>query len=197
MTAAVLDEGEPGPSRLPFEALVAALRRAAGALERAGIDFVVGGSVAAWARGGPEVTHDLDLLVVEDDAEDAKRALATEGMPVHDPPETWLFKAWDGDVPVDVIFRPVGLEVDRTLLRDAERVPIAGLSLPLLGLEEMFATKLLAFNDHYLEYQHMLEIARAVREQVDWDEVRARCADSPHARAFLYLLEELNVIERR
>jgi hypothetical protein len=43
----------------------------------------------------------------------------------------------------------------------------------------------------------VLEIARAVREQVDWDEVRSRTADTPFAKAFFVLAEELGIIPRR
>jgi hypothetical protein len=36
-----------------------------------------------------------------------------------------------------------------------------------------------------------------VREQIDFDAVRERTAESPYARAFFTLLEGLEVIERR
>jgi hypothetical protein len=39
-------------------------------------------------------------------------------------------------------------------------------------------------------------MARALREQVDWDAVRERTRESPYARAFFYLAEELEIIER-
>ena len=41
----------------------------------------------------------------------------------------------------------------------------------------------------------MLELARSLREQIDWDFVRAHTADSPFARAFFTLVEELGVVE--
>ena len=38
------------------------------------------------------------------------------------PPEEWLYKACDGDVLVDLIFRPAGLEVtDEVIERGEER----------------------------------------------------------------------------
>jgi hypothetical protein len=40
-------------------------------------------------------------------------------------------------------------------------------------------------------------VARAVREKVDWDAVRAACGDQPMPAAFLFLLERLNVIDPR
>ena len=36
-------------------------------------------------------------------------------------------------------------------------------------------------------------MARAVREQLDWVEVRRRCDSSPYAKAFFVLVEELGV----
>ena len=41
----------------------------------------------------------------------------------------------------------------------------------------------------------MLELARSLREQIDWDFVRSRTGDSPFARAFFTLVEELGVVE--
>jgi len=34
---------------------------------------------------------------------------------------------------------------------------------------------------------------RALREQIDWEDVRARTAKSPYARAFFCLVEELGI----
>ena len=41
----------------------------------------------------------------------------------------------------------------------------------------------------------MLELARSLREQIDWELVRERTADSPFARAFFTLVEELGVVD--
>ncbi len=40
----------------------------------------------------------------------------------------------------------------------------------------------------------VLELARSLREQVDWDEVRTRTADAPFAKAFFTLLDELEIV---
>jgi hypothetical protein len=52
----------------------------------------------------------------------------------------------------------------------------------------------MSMNDHYLDYTGLLKLVRAVREQVDWDQVRNRAAQSPYARAFFTLLDELDVV---
>ena len=98
------DRDEP-----PFSAIEATLKKAAAALRDADVPFLLGGSLASWARGGPETRHDLDLMIKQEDAERALAALTAAGMRAEDPPEEWLVKAWDGDVLVDLIYWPKGL----------------------------------------------------------------------------------------
>ena len=45
----------------PFSDLEHALKQSAAALRGAEVPFLLGGSLASWARGGPETRHDLDL----------------------------------------------------------------------------------------------------------------------------------------
>jgi hypothetical protein len=40
-----------------------------------------------------------------------------------------------------------------------------------------------------------LEMARTLREQIDWDELRRRCREYAYAKPFFTLAEELGVIE--
>ena len=47
---------------------------------------------------------------------------------------------------------------------------------------------------HRCDFTPLLRIARDLREQVDWDRVRAETEDNNFAAAFLYLLERLEVI---
>jgi hypothetical protein len=58
----------------------------------------------------------------------------------------------------------------------------------------VIATKLLALDEHALDYSSLLSISRALRERIDWDAVRKRTQESPYARAFFTLLRELDVI---
>ena len=81
----------------PFSDLEGALKKSAAALRDADVDFLLGGSLASWARGGPETRHDLDLVISPADVDRALEALQEAGMRPEDPPEEWLVKAWDGD----------------------------------------------------------------------------------------------------
>src|SRR4051812_43537253 len=103
--------GEP-----TFADIEATLKRSTAALREADVPFLLGGSLASWARGGPESNHDLDLMVRPEDAERALETLVAAGMRPEQPPEDWLVKAWDGDVLVDLIFHPKGLDVDDEML---------------------------------------------------------------------------------
>jgi hypothetical protein len=174
---------------------VPTLKRAVAALERAGVPYLLGGSVACWARGAPVVEADVDFAVKPDDAERALAALVDAGMRPERPPEQWLLKAWDGDVLVDVIFEPRGIEVTDELLEAGEPREFLAMSVRLMSLEDLLVTKLLSIDEQRLRFEGPLAIARAVREQVDWDEVRSRTSESPFARAFFVMLEGLGVLE--
>jgi hypothetical protein len=50
-------------------------------------------------------------------------------------------------------------------------------------------------NEQEPDFGSVLELARALREQVDWDDVRVRTEASPFARAFFTLVEGLGVVE--
>jgi hypothetical protein len=178
-----------------FEDIEAALKRAVAALREAGVPFLLGGSLASWARGGPESRHDLDVIVRPEDAERALDALAAAGMRPERPPEEWLYKAWDGEVPIDVIFRPRGLEIDDHVLARGDEIHVQGITLPVMALEDVLATKLLALDDHSVDYSPLLQIVRALREQIDWRALRGRTRHSPYARAFFFLVEELGVAD--
>jgi predicted nucleotidyltransferase len=176
-----------------FEQLLDTLKRAGAALRDAQIPYALGGGVAIWAYGGPETEHDLDFFVKPEDAERALQTLAENGFRPEKPPEGWLYKAWDGDVLVDLIFEPSGMAVDDTLLSRASDRDVNAVRIPVAPPEDVLVSKLLALREHELDYDQLLEIARTVREQIDWDDVRLRTADSPFAKAFLTLVDELGV----
>jgi hypothetical protein len=178
-----------------FENLLETLKKAAAALRDADAPFLLGGGLAAWARGGPETEHDLDLMVKPEDAKRTVEALEEAGFRAEDPPEEWLYKAWDGDVMIDVIFEPSGGPVDEAMFERAEELEVHAMTMRVMALEDVLVTKLLSLGEHEVDYEHVLEIARALREQVDWDEVWRRTNLSPYARAFFYLSEELGILE--
>jgi hypothetical protein len=179
-------------------ALLATLKKAAGALRDAGVPFMLGGGLAAWARGGPESDHDLDLMVKPEDAEQALGVLAATGMRPERPPEDWLYKVWDENgVMVDLIFEPVGLPIGDETFGRADELEVEAVGMHVMALDDVLVTKLLALDEQAVDYRGILQIARPVREQVDWEDVRRRTEGSPYAAAFFTLVEELGIVSPR
>jgi predicted nucleotidyltransferase len=179
-----------------FQQLVDTMKRAAAVLRESDVPFALGGGLACWARGGPQTEHDVDFLLKPEDAERAQQVLGEAGFRIETPPEPWLLKALEGDVLVDLIFDPQGGPVDDEQLARAEELEVAAMPLRVAALEDVMVQKLLALTEQEPDYTSVLEIARALREQIDWDEVRSRTEGSPFAAAFFTLLDELEIVQK-
>lgn len=177
-----------------FEHLLEAMKKAAGVLHASGVPFVLAGGLACWARGAPKTEHDVDFLVRPADAERAQAALAQAGMRTENPPEGWLLKAYDDDVLIDLIFDPQGGPVDDAIFERAEELEVHATRLDVAALEDVLVQKLLAISEQEPDYSSVLELARSLREQVNWDEVRERTEDSPFAKGYFTLLDELEIV---
>jgi hypothetical protein len=173
--------------------LDASLKRAIAALEGAQVPHMLGGGMGCWARGGPPSSKDIDLMVKPADVERALEALAGEGMRIERPPEQWLGKAWDGEVMIDVIFQPRGVTIDDEALARADLLEVAAMEVRVMALEDILITKLCAVDEHTADYSSLLQIARALREQIDWGSLRERTRQSPFAAGFFALTEGLGI----
>jgi predicted nucleotidyltransferase len=180
----------------PAADLLEAMMHVAAALRDADVPYLLAGSFAVWARGGPAHETDLDFAVKPEDVERAVEALVAHGLEEKPTPEEWLRKVCDGDVQVDVIFNPAGLEIDDEVLARGDDIEVKGMTFRVMAIDDVMTTKLFAFKEHYLDYESTLEMARMVREQIDWDELRRRCEDYAYAKPFFALAEELGVIEK-
>jgi hypothetical protein len=175
--------------------LVTAMKEAAGVLQNAEIPFILGGGLAAWARGGPKSEHDVDFMLRPEDADAALAAYDEAGYRTERPPEGWLYKTWVDDVLVDLIFEPSGGPITDETIERADVIEVVALRIPVSSLEDVMTQKLLALTEQEPEYGSVLEIARALREQIDWPTVRKRTESSPFAKGFFTLVEELGVVE--
>jgi hypothetical protein len=186
------------PSAPPenFHDLLGTMKRAAAVLRDAEIDFLLGGGLAIWARGGPPTDHDVDFYVREEDACRALDALVAAGLREDRPPEDWLYKAWDGPNLVDVIFRPAGGSIEDEHFERATLMEVNAQRILVASIDDVLVTKLLALTEQEPDYRAVLEVARSLREQVDWNDVEARTKQSPFARAFFTLGEGLGIVER-
>jgi predicted nucleotidyltransferase len=180
-------------SRETFEPLVLAMKKAAAALRDAQVPFFLAGGLACWARGGPPREHDVDFMLIETDVERAADVLQAAGFRIERPPEDWLIKAFDGDVLVDIIYRPTGMPVDEAMLERAEEMEVNAVRMKVMSADDLLATKLLSLSEHAADFESVLEVGRSLREQLHWDKVQEWTAHSPFARAYFTLAEGLGI----
>jgi hypothetical protein len=178
-----------------FAHLIDAMKTAAAALRDAEVPHLLGGGLAAWARGGPPTEHDVDFFVRAEDAERALAALVEAGLRPERPPEGWLLKAWCDDTLVDLIFDPAGGPIADEHFARAERLEVMAQPLDVASLDDVMITKILSITEMQPDFASVLELARSLREQIDWEFVRERTAGSPFARSFFTLIEELGIVE--
>ena len=185
-TTASEEEGQPQE----------ALKRVAVVLKQSGLRFALAGGYAAWAHGAPEPAHDVDFVVARDDADQAYAALEGAGLRVVQPPEDWLFKVYTDGTMVDVTYRINSSPVDTAVLDRAEEQEVLSIVMPVLSATDVLTSKLNALDEHYCDYSKLLPVARALREQVDWDRVRREVAANDFAAVFLVLLDRLGIVEQ-
>ena len=176
------------------EGLSTTLKRVAAALKAADIPFALGGSFAVYARGGHSSDHDVDFLIREQDKATALAELAKVGFETEEPPEDWLVKVYDEGRMVDLIYRPVEAPVTDETLADTTLISVEAIYMPVISATRLMVHKLLSYSQHYCDFATGLPLARSLREQIDWEQVRRDTAKSPYAEAFLILLDRLDVV---
>jgi hypothetical protein len=178
-----------------FTNLLTAMKKAAAVLRDNDIDVALAGGFAVYARGGPPTEHDVDFILKEEDAERALEVLTDAGFRSERPPEGWLYKVFDeNDSMIDLIFAPNSKpEVVPEILERAEELEIYAITMKVMDVTEVLATKLLTLKEHEVDYDSVLEIARSCREQIEWQHLRERTAESAYAKAFFTLVDELGL----
>jgi hypothetical protein len=178
-----------------FDQILGAMKTGAAALRDAAIPFALAGGLAVYARGGPPTEHDVDFLIRDEDAERAIAALTDAGFRTEAPPEGWLYKLYDqNEAMIDLIFAPNNKpEVVSEMLDRATELEVYAITLPVMTVTDVLQTKLLTLKEHEVDYESVLEIARTCREQIDWDALRERTSESPYAKAFFTLVDELEL----
>lgn len=178
------------------------LKKTAAALRDAEVPFCLIGSLSAWVRGGPESSHDLDFGIRSADIVRAAEALEAIGMEIVIPPEDWLIKALDrhpDDHPdeepilVDLIYAPSGVPITDEVLKRADYMDVLAHKMRVLDATDLMVMKLLSLREQHLNMTSTIATARAVREQIDWDDLRARCGHSPYANGFFVIAEQLGI----
>lgn len=127
----------------------AALIRAAGVLDEAGIDYAVMGGLASAAVGRARHTHDVDLFVRREDALPGLEALGRAGFRTECTDDGWLYKAFWGDVLIDLIFESSGgIHFDEEMRRRRRPIAVHNRKLPAIPPEDLVVIKALAHKEH-------------------------------------------------
>jgi hypothetical protein len=178
-----------------LHSLLDTMKRAGAALRESGVDHMLGGGLAIWARGGPPTDHDVDFFLREEDADRALEVLAEAGFRPERPPEHWLYKAWDGSNLVDLVFHPAGGPIGDEHFARATELEVSAHRTLVASIDDVLVTRLLAISEQEPDFRAVLEISRAVREQVNWKSVAQRTSGSPFARAFFELADGLEIVD--
>jgi predicted nucleotidyltransferase len=169
-------------------------KRVGVALKQADIPFALGGGCASYVRGGPGSEHDVDFFVCAQDVETILDLLSRQGLRVVRPPEDWLVKVYDDAVLVDLIHQAAGRPVTREMLSRAEVLEVGSVRMPVLATTDLVIHKMSSFGPHACDFARPLAMVRALREQVDWDRVRAQTKGNDYAYAFLVLAGRLGLL---
>lgn len=119
-----------GASNTDLDVVAKVLGEAVGALEGAGIRYLLIGGLASGLLGRPRCSADIDLLVRPADASPALEALGKAGFRTERTNPHWLFKAFRHEVLVDLLFKASGMiyaddeMLDRATLRSFRGVPV-------------------------------------------------------------------------
>jgi predicted nucleotidyltransferase len=178
-----------------FSDLLTAMKRAAATLRDHDIEFALAGGLAIYARGGPETGHDVDFVLRAEDALRALEMLGNAGFRCEKPPEGWLFKVYDeNDSLIDLIFAPNNQpDAVPEILERADELEVYAITMKVMSVTDVLASKLLAMKEHEADYESVIEIGRACREQIDWEVLHERTDGNPYAKAFFTLAEELEL----
>lgn len=93
-------------------------------LEKAGIDYLIGGSVAAWSWGEPRSTQDVDLVIHLDVEQINALSRELEEVDIYLPPDIILgnFNEERVDLPLNAIHGSSGFKAEMFLLKDNDEL---------------------------------------------------------------------------
>lgn len=92
------------------------------ALDRAGIDYMIGGAVAAWAWGEPRSTQDLDLVIHLDMEKANTLSRELERVEIYLPAEIIFENLHEtrADLPINAIHGTSGYKAEMFLVRESD-----------------------------------------------------------------------------
>jgi hypothetical protein len=152
-------------------------RRAAQALERARVPYLVGGAFALGRYTAlVRQTKDLDLFVRPEHLEWALDGLTKAGFTSSVPFPHWLGKAQYGGTLIDIIFSSgngVAI-VDDEWFAHSQIADVLGLPLPVCPAEEMIWSKAFVLERERFDGADVLHVVRDCGPRLDWQRLLRR-----------------------
>ncbi len=174
--------------------IITTLFAAIESIEEKNIPYALIGGIAVKELGRPRVTHDIDIFVKPDDADQILELLQQKGFEIERRDPFWLYKAWKGDVLVDIIFRSCGdIYFEEEVRSHVRRIPYYGKFINAISPEDFIVIKSAA---HQEDNPHHWHDALAVLTQgnLDWDYLLKRSRHSPRRLLALLIYAQSNDI---
>jgi predicted nucleotidyltransferase len=163
-------------------------------IEKSGIPYALIGGVAVKELGRPRITHDIDLFVKPDDADQILEVLKVRDFHIERRDPFWLYKAWREEVLVDVIFKSSGdIYFDEDVRSHVRRIPYQGRFINAISPEDFIIIKAAA---HQEDNPHHWHDALAVLTQgnLDWEYLLRRAKHAPRRVLSLLIYAQSNDI---
>ncbi len=136
------------------------------------IPYLVGGAFAIHKHTGIwRFTKDLDVFVSPRDLKTAIDALSAAGFATEVRDRYWLAKATSDSYLLDLIFS-IGysyITVDDTWFVSPPYDDIAGVRVPVMGVEELIASKVYVTRSDRFDGADIVHVIKAVEGNVRWD----------------------------
>ena len=164
------------------------------AIEEKDIHYALIGGIAVKELGRPRVTHDIDIFVKPDDADNVLEILKAKGFETERRDPFWLYKAWRDEILVDIIFRSCGdLYFEEEVREHVRRIPYHGKFVNAISPEDFIVIKSAA---HQEDNPHHWHDALAVLTQgnIDWEYLLKRARHSPRRVLSLLIYAQSNDI---
>jgi hypothetical protein len=144
-------------------------------LNEAGIAYSIAGAFALHRHTGIwRATKDLDVFLEAKSVPEALLRLRQMGFKTHIQDPIWLAKAWRGEYFVDLItaLGNAVLIVDASWFERSSPYEVLGVTCPVLGAEEMIASKLFISRRERFDGADVAHLIRACGPTLDWDRLQ-------------------------
>jgi Nucleotidyl transferase of unknown function (DUF2204) len=160
-----------------------------------GVTFAFGGAFAtAVYTGELRNTKDFDFYVLPSDREAMVEATRRAGLTDHferlQYDRSWIYRASEGDVLVDIIWAMANhrADVDASWLSRGPLVEIRGERVRAIPIEELIWSKLYVLQRDRTDWGDVLNLIAAQAASIDWDHLLSRLGpDTPLLAAVLGL----------